>query len=80
MPGLGFGLILLIISSASVMTTLRTRRSSSNIGNTRLWLDWAAHWGPPVIATVSGFTAIWLLLATSYVIVDADEVGHLNRI
>ena len=83
MSGLVFGLILLIISSGAalpILRALRARRVSSGTDRTRLWLDSADHWAPPAISTVAVFTGLWLLLGTSYVIIDGDEVGHLNRV
>jgi len=68
------------VSACAAAAGRRARRAPAAVGNTTALLTSAMRWAPSVVFGIAGLSALWLFLGTSYVIIDADEVGHLNRI
>ncbi|MEE9602895.1 MAG: SPFH domain-containing protein [Thermoguttaceae bacterium] len=80
MSGLILGIIMLVVSAGAAAVGKRARPAPAAVGGTTALVTSAMRWAPSVLSAVAGLFALWLLLETSFVIIDADEVGHLNRI
>jgi len=80
MSGLIFGLIMLSVAAGIAAIARHAQRvASANDINNGMVVP-AIRGTTSILGAIAGLTGLWSLLGTSYVIIGADEVGHLNRI
>ena len=80
MSGLIFGLIMLALAAGTAVAGKHAHRVASADGIKDALVIPTIRWTTSVLGAIAGMTALWSLLGTSYVIIGAYEVGHLNRI